>query len=237
MKQCWFHFRDQFSQGAWEKWLVNMSDSKASLHDDPFAPWFYWEIHTSFRRGTPSSLSAFLVMVPESLLSFLLSLLHPSLIHCKCTVPPQTPASFHIYPLHFCFHQFLRVPLPTAALHSFFRTHSFALFFVRLLNLRAICCAPPPPPPFPPTLHSSSLPCSSSVSPSTPLPLSSGLSPLYKDSHWRTWAFCSSHILPLILLSCCSMRRGGQLKSVFSPPPCRCSARWVSALRLSGVTN
>lgn len=129
-----------------------------------------------------------------------------------------------------------------ASLHSFFLLFipfGLLFFYDRLLNLRLLCQAPThqplspfhsffPPHSFPPmfsfadSLHS--------------LPLSSALSPHYKDSHWRTWTFYSSRILPLILLSCCSVWREDQLKSVSSPSPLRCSALSVSALALSRVT-
>ena len=86
----------------------------------------------------------------------------------------------------------------SSSLHSFFLSLT-RFFSVHLLNSRLLRHPPPPlsthTPPHP-------LPTFPFADSQHSLPLSSALSPLYKDSHWWTWTFCPSHTLPLILLSC-----------------------------------
>ena len=79
-------------------------------------------------------------------------------------------------------------------------------FHVRLHNSRLLCRPLPTTPP-----HSPMFPFTDSQH---SLPLSSALSPLYKDPHWWARTFCPSHTLLLILPH--SMRRGDQLNSVRS---------------------
>lgn len=144
----------------------------------------------------------FSFFLSDVLLSYRLSLLHPSLI-------PSTDLPDHhsllLLVMSICFISVcVSSSSSSSSLHTRFSSH---LFFCSLLSsyltrdystvqhhapllIPHSLFSPPPRFPFTDSQHS--------------LPLSSALSPLYKDSHWWTWTFCTSHILTLILFSCTS---------------------------------
>lgn len=126
--------------------------------------------------------SLFFLAPSSPTVSFFLSLLHPSLIPFAHLLEHLILLSVCLF--HFGFHQFcLLLFLSILPLID-----SFGLFSVRLLGLRPLC---QPPLPLPPPPHSTLFfpPMFPFTDSQHSLPLSSALSPHYKDSHWQTCTF------------------------------------------------